>query len=105
MTPPPATTWHWMGMEGDWGYPMSLDGHIFRTAEIAPLLEHLDYRNPNVLEAALARRPLTLPKAPASTWPGSSTCPTTASRTPPLTATAAARRRWFTPALLAGRPP
>jgi GT2 family glycosyltransferase len=62
MTPPPATTWHWMGMEGDWGYPMSLDGHIFRTAQIAPLLERLTYRNPNELEAALAEAPLALPK-------------------------------------------
>ncbi|HEX6743691.1 MAG TPA: glycosyltransferase [Solirubrobacteraceae bacterium] len=63
MTPPPATTWHWMGMEGDWGYPMSLDGHIFRTAQIAALLERLQYRNPNELEAALADAPIALPKA------------------------------------------
>jgi glycosyltransferase involved in cell wall biosynthesis len=62
MTPPPATTWHWMGMEGDWGYPMSLDGHVFRTAQIAPLLEGLEYRNPNELEAVLADAPLALPK-------------------------------------------
>ena len=62
MAPPPATTWHWEGMEGDWGYPMSLDGHIFRTAQIAPLLERLTYRNPNELEAALAEAPLALPK-------------------------------------------
>jgi glycosyltransferase involved in cell wall biosynthesis len=63
MTPPAATTWQWMGMEGDWGYPMSLDGHVFRTAQIAPLLERLAYRNPNELEAALASEPLALPKA------------------------------------------
>jgi GT2 family glycosyltransferase len=62
MTPPPATTWQWMGIEGDWGYPMSLDGHVFRTAQIAPLLERLPYRNPNELEAALADAPLALPK-------------------------------------------
>jgi GT2 family glycosyltransferase len=62
MTPPPATTWHWQGMEGDWGYPMSLDGHIFRTAQIAPLLERLPYRNPNELEAVLADAPLALAK-------------------------------------------
>src|SRR5438093_12235405 len=49
-------------MEGDWGYPMSLDGHVFRTAEIRPLLERLDYVNPNALEAALAAAPLPHPK-------------------------------------------
>ena len=63
MTPPPATTWEWAGMDGDWGYPMSLDGHVFRTAQIAPLLERLDYHNPNALEAALAAAPPALAKA------------------------------------------
>lgn len=60
-TPPPAfaprNTWAWQGLAGDWGYPMSLDGHVFRTAEILPLLETLDYRDPNSLEAALAAVP------------------------------------------------
>jgi FkbM family methyltransferase len=63
MTPPPATTWEWAGMAGDWGYPMSLDGHVFRAAQIRPLLEALDYFNPNALEAALAAAPLPLPRA------------------------------------------
>ena len=26
-----GTTWRWPEAEGDWGYPMSLDGHVFRT--------------------------------------------------------------------------
>lgn len=60
--PPPAfdegLVWSWPGAGGDWGYPMSLDGHVFRTYEILPLLERLDYVDPNDLEAALALSPL-----------------------------------------------
>ena len=37
---------------------MSLDGHVFRTNEILPLIKSLDYRSPNTLEGALASRPL-----------------------------------------------
>ena len=62
MTPPGTTTWAWSGLEGDWGYPMSLDGHVFRTAEILPLLERLAFHNPNALEAALAAHPPALPR-------------------------------------------
>ena len=51
-------TWHWYGEAGDFGYPMSLDGHIFRTSEIAPLLRNMHYKNPNSLEGALASNPL-----------------------------------------------
>lgn len=64
-TPPPALdadgAWHWQGLAGDWGYPMSLDGHVFRTEEIRPLLERLPFHNPNVLEAVLAENPLPAP--------------------------------------------
>lgn len=54
--------WYWRGETGDYGYPMSLDGHIFRTKEIIPLLQKLPYKNPNSLESMLASFPLTLPK-------------------------------------------
>jgi FkbM family methyltransferase len=57
-----GTTWEWRGQDGDWGYPMSADGHVFRTAEIVPLLERLDYFNPNALEEALSQSPLPQPK-------------------------------------------
>lgn len=65
MKPPEFTddlVFQWAGAEGDYGYPMSVDGHVFRTADILPLLAGLDYRNPNTLEAALARAPLARPK-------------------------------------------
>ncbi len=52
----------WKGMEGDFGYPMSVDGHIFRTSDILPLLWDLDYSNPNYLEGHLAQRPINRPK-------------------------------------------
>ena len=54
----PGGVWTWQGQPGDWGYPMSLDGHIFRTHEIVPLLRQLVYENPNRLEAGLAAHPL-----------------------------------------------
>jgi hypothetical protein len=38
----------------DWGYPMSLDGNVFRTNDIYPLLSTLNYKNPNSLEGFLA---------------------------------------------------
>lgn len=50
--------WLWHGAEGDFGYPMSLDGHIFRTNEILPLIEKLSYFNPNSLEGAMSINPL-----------------------------------------------
>ena len=57
-----STVWEWRGLEGDWGYPMSADGHVFRKADILPLLEGLDYFNPNSLEEVLSQNPLPQPK-------------------------------------------
>jgi hypothetical protein len=57
-SPPPASfcnsTWEWPGAPGDWGYPASLDGNIFRTMDILPLLRELSYTTPNALEGILA---------------------------------------------------
>lgn len=53
--------WNWMFADADYGYPMSLDGHIFRTTDILPLLEDLKYKNPNTLEGQLARHPINRP--------------------------------------------
>jgi FkbM family methyltransferase len=55
---PDGTTWRWAGCAGDWGYPMSTDAHVFRTAQLRPLVESLGFHNPNALEAALAEHPL-----------------------------------------------
>jgi hypothetical protein len=49
--------WAWRQAQGDWAYPMSLDGHIFRTRDILPLLKELKYDGPNQLEGELTHRP------------------------------------------------
>lgn len=54
--------WEWQKADGDWGYPMSLDGHIFRTPEIVSLIESVEFANPNKLEEALAHKPLKRPR-------------------------------------------
>ena len=38
---------------GDWGYPLSVDGHVFRPAEILEILKRAEYSNPNTLEASM----------------------------------------------------
>jgi len=40
-------SWH------DFGYPLSVDGHVFRTKEIMKLSKALNFANPNTYEAAL----------------------------------------------------
>lgn len=57
----PGNVWDWRLADADYGYPMSLDGHIFRTADILPLLKRLDYHDPNSLEGQLARYPIDRP--------------------------------------------
>jgi hypothetical protein len=65
-TPPPPfdedRVWRWVDAGGDWGYPMSLDGNVFRSAELRPLIERADFTDPNSLEVELARGPLAVPK-------------------------------------------
>ncbi len=60
-TPPPVLTesfeWFWPGLPGDWGYPHSVDSHLFRTGDILPLVTNLNYSNPNTFEGALAGCP------------------------------------------------
>jgi hypothetical protein len=53
--------WLWGEYNGDYGYPMSLDGHVFRTKEIKPLLKNLNYYSPNSLESELSNKPINLP--------------------------------------------
>lgn len=62
MIPLLNNVWNWRGLPGDYGYPMSLDGHFFRTEEIIGLLKGMPYSNPNQLEALLAMYPINKPK-------------------------------------------
>jgi len=51
----------WVGKEGDFGYPMSVDGHIVRTSDIIDMLRLNGYSNPNSLEGGLAANPIRKP--------------------------------------------
>jgi len=45
--------WGWKNSQFDWNYPFSVDGHIFRSAEMKDWASMIDYRNPNQFEDAL----------------------------------------------------
>lgn len=48
--------WRWRDYPGsDFGYPLSLNGTVYRSADLLPLLD-FPFRNPNELEAGLAAR-------------------------------------------------
>jgi len=51
----------WHGKDGDFGYPMSVDGAVFRTEEILPLVCRLSYWTPNSFEATLSQNPIQHP--------------------------------------------
>lgn len=54
-TPPPQSmTFLWKKLKGDWGYPASVDGNIFRTSELFPLIINMIFNNPNTFEASLS---------------------------------------------------
>ncbi len=44
----------WTEATHDFAYPLELSSSIYRAADVRPLLQGLEYRNPNQLEAALA---------------------------------------------------
>jgi hypothetical protein len=45
--------WDWNEGELDWGYPLSVDGHIFNTSEVLLWAKHLEYKSPSSFEGAL----------------------------------------------------
>jgi glycosyltransferase involved in cell wall biosynthesis/cephalosporin hydroxylase/tetratricopeptide (TPR) repeat protein/cyclopropane fatty-acyl-phospholipid synthase-like methyltransferase len=45
--------YEWTTAECDFGYPLEVSSSIYRAADIVPLLQQLDYKNPNTLELAL----------------------------------------------------
>jgi hypothetical protein len=46
--------WEWKQSDGDFGYPLSLDGHIMNTDMVRPILEESQFGNPNQMEDKLA---------------------------------------------------
>lgn len=56
-----GNAWNWREARGDWHFPMSVLGHIFRAKDLLPLVETLIYTSPNQFESALADNPLAQP--------------------------------------------
>jgi len=59
--PPVVAAGPWLAFEWtravlDFGYPLELSSSVYRGEDLSPLLEELAFRNPNELEASLARR-------------------------------------------------
>jgi glycosyltransferase involved in cell wall biosynthesis len=48
--------YRWSGADSDFGYPLEISSSLYRTCNILPLLRKISFRNPNTLEAELARR-------------------------------------------------
>lgn len=47
--------WSWQNADpGTWGYPMSVDGNIFRSHDLVSFIEEVYFKAPNSLEAKLA---------------------------------------------------
>lgn len=51
---PQEETWNWRLAEGDWGYPMSLDGNVYKTSVISKIVRSLKFDHPNVMEGVMA---------------------------------------------------
>lgn len=49
--------WSWTSAQLDWNYMFSVDGHVFRRAEIFSWVSHLSFNNPNTLESAMQEIP------------------------------------------------
>jgi hypothetical protein len=50
--------WYKINNNSDYSYPMSIDGNIFLTLDILPLLKRLNYKSPNYLEGNLSVNPI-----------------------------------------------
>ena len=47
--------WEWKGKRKDWGYPMSVTSHIFRSADILSIITKENFKTPGGLEMKLRR--------------------------------------------------
>ena len=56
--------WQWMNSQFDWNYMFSVDGHVFRKSEIYSWISHLNFSNPNTLEASMQEIPKTFALQP-----------------------------------------
>lgn len=46
-------SWRWADGEMAWGYPLSLDGHVYHAGEMRAMIEAIEFRSPNTLESEL----------------------------------------------------
>jgi len=51
--PTDLLAWRWNEGQFDWGYPLSVDGHIFQRDEILALAESINFDSPNTFEGNL----------------------------------------------------
>ena len=52
---PGSLKYRWPNADYDFGYPLEVSSSMYRGKEILPLLEQLDFKNPNTLEDILSR--------------------------------------------------
>ena len=50
-----ALRYRWPGADYDFGYPLELSSSMYRSQDLLPLLERLEFKNPNTLEDVLSR--------------------------------------------------
>lgn len=50
---PDKVCWRWDGGDYDWGYPLSLDGHLFSTEEVLVMAKNTKFNGPNSFEASI----------------------------------------------------
>lgn len=50
---PDYSVWDWTTAQGDWNYPMSLDGNVYHTWQIKKVIRSLEFSNPNELESKM----------------------------------------------------
>ncbi len=53
MTQGDLFVWDWRQGEYDWGYPLSVDGHVFRANDLKEWIKNLRFKNPNQFEDSL----------------------------------------------------
>jgi len=53
--------WLWTAGTLAWGYPLSVDGHVYDAVRMRDMLESIDFHSPNTLESALQRFIQTVP--------------------------------------------
>lgn len=52
-SPKDLLMWCWNGGELDWGYPLSVDGHILQRDEVIAMAEAIEFNSPNTFEGNL----------------------------------------------------